>query len=206
MQSTDRVVQETREFVPDKHPYNEQDNRERESYYRNTSSSGFGNQFPAYPGETRLNGTYSNLFETGATRRNFAGCYDDQVHMKYKTTYLDCPHLNSSGAIPTDQLLEENEILRKRIFEVESMANARLNEVPDEVVVLQNENNHLKSVSHSRLAEIEEWKRLLSIARVELAELIRQRIEQRKAEFIESLYNELNITIETFKNEIEDLK
>ena len=57
-------------------------------------------------------------------------------------------------------LLAENEALRRRIMELEVLGGRRLSEFPDELRVLQSENNHFRDLTYSRLAEVEYWKRL----------------------------------------------
>jgi hypothetical protein len=62
-------------------------------------------------------------------------------------------------------VLAENEALRRRIMELEVLGSRRLTEFPDELRVLQSENNHFRDLTYSRLAEVEYWKRLYQTER-----------------------------------------
>jgi len=57
-------------------------------------------------------------------------------------------------------LLPENESLRRRLMELEVVTGRRGYDVPDEMKVLQAENNHFRDLTYSRLAEVEYWKKL----------------------------------------------
>ena len=87
-------------------------------------------------------------------------------HSSYSTGYKTCPVMRRSCAsrcscsgmydvdiqsrLEPSKLLSENEMLRKRVFELELLVNRKLNELPDEIALLQSENNHLKSLCHAR--------------------------------------------------------
>lgn len=58
--------------------------------------------------------------------------------------------MDIQSRLEPSKLLSENEMLRKRVFELELLVNRKLNELPDEIALLQSENNHLKSLCHAR--------------------------------------------------------
>lgn len=57
------------------------------------------------------------------------------------------------------RLLEENEKLRRNLLETSTALRSSVAVVPAEVEALKHEIEHLREVAHSRLREIEEWKR-----------------------------------------------
>lgn len=85
------------------------------------------------------------------TTRTTRVSYTEPVRTKYYSNTATGPFdIDITSRMEPSRLLSENEMLRKRNFELELMINRKLNELPDEIAILQSENTHLKSLGHAR--------------------------------------------------------